>query len=192
LSSTNRSNARDSHISDYYITPISEIVKFLNEFKQIEPNINNMIILDSCAGGDANHLMSYPEAFKQAGFTNRIYTIDIRKDSLADKKINYLNFQLKNKVDMIISNPPFSLAMEFIQKALNDVKDGGWVIYLLRLNFLESKQRKAFFEQHMPEYIFVHHQRMSFTDKGGTDSIAYAHFCFRKGYNPEFSKLKII
>jgi hypothetical protein len=45
---------------------------------------------------------------------------------------------------------------------------------LLRLNFFGSKDRKPFWEEHMPEYCFVHHRRMSFIDKGGTDSIEYS------------------
>jgi hypothetical protein len=192
LSSTNRSAARKLHIADYYITPIPEIIKFLDEFKKIEPNINNMMILDPAAGGDANHPMSYPEAFKQAGLPNRIYTIDIRQDSLADKKTDYLKLKLNRQVDMIITNPPFNIALDIIKKALNDTKEGGWVIMLLRLNFFETKERKPFWEENMSEYAFVHHKRMSFTDKGGTDSVAYMHCCWRKGYNPEFCKLKII
>lgn len=188
---TNRYNVKNTCSPDYYVTPISEIVLFLKEFSKIESNINSMNILDSCAGGDNFNPMSYPEAFKKLGFTNKIYTIDIRKDSLADEKIDYFNFKLNNKFDMIISNPPFSLAMDFIQKSLDDVKNDGWVIYLLRLNFLESKNRKLFFEKNMPEYIFVHHKRMSFNNKG-SDSIAYAHMCWRKNSNPKFSKLIII
>ena len=32
----------------------------------------------------------------------------------------------------------------------------------------------------MPKYIFVHHQRMSFTEDKKTDSIEYAHFVWQK------------
>jgi hypothetical protein len=39
----------DRHKSDYYVTPIKQIVKFLNEFQKIE-KING-VILDPCAGG---------------------------------------------------------------------------------------------------------------------------------------------
>lgn len=192
MSSTNRSNARNYHISDYYVTPVDEIVNFLNEFRKIEPDIYNMKILDSCAGGDSKHPMSYPEAFYNIKYKNKIHTIDIREDSLADEKADYLKTKLTYQPDIIISNPPFSLAMEFIEKSLQDVKNGGWVIYLLRLNFLESKKRKEFFDKHMPAYLFVHHARMSFTDNGTTDSVAYCHMCWKKGYNPEFAKIKII
>ena len=44
LSSTNRSNARDEHIADYYVTPISDIELFLKSFQKVVPlNWNNSI-----------------------------------------------------------------------------------------------------------------------------------------------------
>ena len=53
MSSTNRSNARDSHISDYYVTPIADIELFLKEFdKRIKLDWNKIKIIDPCAGGN--------------------------------------------------------------------------------------------------------------------------------------------
>jgi hypothetical protein len=52
MSSTNRSDARDKHIADYYVTPQKPIEKFLEEFCEDE-NINlssqEHFILDPCA-----------------------------------------------------------------------------------------------------------------------------------------------
>jgi hypothetical protein len=194
LSSTNRSNTSKQNRSinkDYYVTPIHKIMEFLNEIKIYEPNILNGKILDPCAGGDASHPMSYPEAIKQSGGTTP-YTIDIREDSLAELKTNYLTYNCKNKYDLIITNPPFNLAKDIIYKALDDIKDNGFVIMLLRLNFFGSKDRKDLWEYHMPKYTFVHHRRISFLDDGSTDSIEYAHFVWQKGYKPEFTMLKVI
>lgn len=197
MSSTNRSDARKEHIADYYITPTKDIVNFLGHLDNavtLDFSDENQIVLDPCAGGDENHCMSYPFAMKEYYKIPNTYlrTIDIRQDSLADTKGNYLEMQLDYKPYCIITNPPFNLALQFIQKALDDVRDGGYVIMLLRLNFLETKARKEFFDNYMPEYIFVHHKRMSFIEGGGTDSVAYAHYVWRKGYYPEFSKIKVI
>jgi cephalosporin hydroxylase len=63
MSSTNRSEARDSHIADYYVTPKEPIRQFLLKFcndEQIDLSVQNHFILDPCAGGDANNDMSYP------------------------------------------------------------------------------------------------------------------------------------
>jgi hypothetical protein len=193
MSSTQRSNSRSLHVADYYVTPIDQIVKFLKEFKNHEDILlkNDIKILDPCAGGDLKHFMSYPEALKQVEIYN-IDTIDIREDSLACIKTDYLIYNCKNKYDLIITNPPFNIAESIIRKALEDVKDNGWVIMLLRLNYFEGKLRKDFWLNNMATYSFVHSKRMSFTDEGGTDSVAYMHCVWRKGYKPEFCQLKVI
>lgn len=194
MSSTNRSNARKEHIADYYRTPIADIEKFFQALDNTITIDMDRCTLDPSAGGDANNPMSYPTAlsnYYRVQIEN-IKTIDIREDSLADIKADYLLTELNYKPYVIITNPPFNKAMDFIMKALSDVEDNGYVIMLLRLNFLETKARKEFFDKCMPEYIFVHHKRMSFIEGGGTDSVAYAHYVWRKGYYPEFSKIKVI
>lgn len=194
MSSTNRSDARKKHVSDYYVTPIDKIVEFLNEFNKYENIFTKDIhILDNCAGGDKNHPMSYPEALKQIGVNpTNITTIDIRRDSLADIKGNYLEIDCKNKYDVIITNPPFNISRNIIEKSLEDAKDGGFVIMLLRLNYFGGKLRKDMWDKQMPKYCFVHHRRMSFTDNGKTDSVEYMHCVWQKGYYPKFTQLKVI
>lgn len=194
MSSTNRSNARQDHIADYYVTPTDEIIKFLGNLDNVTTLDSNQIYLDPCAGGDENNEMSYPYALKEYYRMNdeQIKTVDIREDSLAQTKGDYLTMKLGYKPYCIISNPPFNKALEFIKKALGDVMDGGYVIMLLRLNFLETKARKEFFDQHMPKYIFVHHKRMSFVKGGGTDSVAYAHYVWKKDYNLDYSEIRVI
>lgn len=212
---------RDSHISDYYVTPIYEIENFLREFaKRIPINWNDKYIVDCCAGGNPEvsdkcgikevfHPMSYPEAIRNVFGQCNIDTYDIRNDSFAKYKGDYLKFSLHSQPDIIISNPPFKLAAQIIKKALHDVSDDGLVIMLLRLNFFGSEERKSFFNEFMPEWSFVHHKRIGFTDRkdkngyvlfnkegmpksGGTDSIEYQHAIFRKGYYPEYTKLVLI
>ena len=90
MSSTNRSDARDTHIADYYVTPIEDIELFLNEFEKVEQlDWLNSKILDPCAGGneeipeyEAYHPMSYPVAIHNI-YNKHIDTIDIREDSFA-------------------------------------------------------------------------------------------------------------
>src|SRR3990167_7840251 len=107
MSSTNRSDARDRHISDYYKTPVRSIIDFLMEFDndfQYFYNASQGIILDPCAGGrDAlgimHQNMSYPEALKTFKCVNpeNIRTIDIRSDSLAEVKGDYLQMNIDYK-----------------------------------------------------------------------------------------------
>lgn len=75
------------------------------------------------------------------------------------------------KYDVIITNPPFSLAMAVIQKSL-ELAD--YVAMLLRLNFIGSAERHPFFREMMPD-VYVIPERPSFDGKGA-DSIEYAWF----------------
>ena len=178
-------------MSDYYITNVDKIVEFLKEFIWYEPEAFKGIILDCASGGDEKHPMSYPEALKQIGY-NDVKTIDIREDSLAEIKTNYLTYELNYKPKVIITNPPFVIAREMIEKALNDVEDNGFVIMLLRLNFFGGKLRKDMWDKQMPKYAFIFNRRLSFTDDGKTDSVEYMHVIYQKGYYPEFTKIKVI
>lgn len=71
--------------------------------------------------------------------------------------------------DVIITNPPFSLAMEFIEQSL-ELADH--VAMLLRLNFLGSAKRGAFFRSQMPD-VYVLPNRPGFTGDGRTDATEY-------------------
>lgn len=193
MSSTNRSESRSTHISDYYVTPINKIEEFLREFIKHEPDAFNGYILDPCAGGDESHPMSYPIALSKLGVDpENVITVDIRKDSLAEIREDYLSIECPGDFSVIITNPPFNMARDVIEKALGDVRDNGFVIMLLRLNFFGGKLRADMWERQMPKYAFVHNKRLSFTDDGKTDSIEYMHCVWQKGYYPEFTQLKVI
>lgn len=191
MSSTNRSSARDTHIADYYVTPIKSITDFLLHFHADYGTLGD-IILDPCAGGDEKNPMSYPSALQLANYPV-INTMDIREDSLADYRgIDYLKTPLDYQPDCIITNPPFNLALDIIKKALVDVKDDGYVIMLLRLNFFGSKGRKPFWEENMPMACYVHSTRMKFLNTNSTDSIEYMHCVWKKGQHFETTALRII
>ena len=197
MSSTNRSKHRDGHISDYYVTPQDQIKIFLNEFiKDEKLNLTDMQIIDPASGGDNKHKQSYPFVLINDFDLNKehILTIDVRDDSLADIKDDCLSMDMSiyQPPNIIITNPPFSHAIRFIEKALENVCDNGYVIMLLRLNFLGSVSRFDFFKKYMPKYIYVHHKRISFTDDKRTDSIEYAHFVWHKNNYPKFAQLKVI
>ena len=205
----------DRHAADYYVTPEAEVRLFLTKFmqdqKRTHEDLQNKRILDPCAWWDAKHDMSYQSALFWAGADDKkCLSLDIREDSGSKYKGDFLDYYttwidretINNETptrcwhtdafDMVMSNPPFALAREFIERWLEFVKGGGYVIYLLRLNFLGSKARKEFFDGMMPKYIYVHHKRMSFSEDGKTDSIEYAHMVFQKGYTGKTSELQII
>jgi hypothetical protein len=64
-----------------------------------------------------------------------------------------------SRADVILTNPPFSLALEFLQKSLAEAKTVG---YLLRLNFLGSRKRRDFWNANKPTHCFVLSERPVF------------------------------
>jgi hypothetical protein len=201
MSSTNR--GYDRHKTDYYVTPpkaIEEVLghwfgdlqgEFHDDIHGIADRPDKKLWLDPCAGGDAKHAMSYPIVLeKHFGIIPQ--TIDIREDSLAERKENYLFATITEKPHVIITNPPFYIAKAVIEKALLDVVDDGYVVMLLRLNFFGSNERFEFFQQQLPVWSYVHHRRFSFTDDKKTDSIEYMHAVWQKGNCPDFTMLKVI
>ena len=77
---------------------------------------------------------------------------------------------------MAVMNPPFSHAQQFVEHALESC---GSVLALLRLSFLESRKRRAFW-QNNPADVYVFSRRPSFMG-GKTDSCAYAWFLWGPG-----------
>ena len=78
---------------------------------------------------------------------------------------------------LIGTNPPFSLAMEFILTSLK--ANTRFVTMLLRLNYVGSERRHEFFTRYAPD-IYVLPNRPSFKGTGETDSIEYAWFLWDK------------
>lgn len=194
MSSTNR--GYDRHKTDYYVTPEEPVREFLSEFLQDigEVRPDRLKWLDPCCGGDEKYAATYAKIIREEFDPVELRTMDIREDSHAEEKRDFLKaeFLPDEKPDIIVSNPPFFAAREFVEKGLEIVQYGGYVIFLLRLNFFGSKSRKDLFEKHMPVACYIHHKRIGFTDNGQTDSIEYAHFVWRKGDSPEFCKTKLL
>lgn len=51
----------------------------------------------------------------------------------------------------IITNPPYKLAKEFVQHALDIIPAGRRVAMFLKLTFLESKERQSLFKENPPD-----------------------------------------
>jgi len=85
-------------------------------------------------------------------------------------------FDWDDKTGLIFTNPPFSIAQEFIEHSLPRSK---CVVMLLRINFLGSKKRYDFWQKNKPDAIYVLSKRPSFTGKG-TDATEYAWFVWQQ------------
>lgn len=84
-------------------------------------------------------------------------------------------------MDLIITNPPFSLTTEFMEKSLQELKPDGTMIYMQRVNFLGSLKREEFWQRiGFPNKFPVILPRPKFVGKDG-DSTEYAWFVWDRG-----------
>jgi hypothetical protein len=104
------------------------------------------------------------------------YDWNIRADFLALTDITPM-------FDAVIGNPPYQHAEAFIRRSMELLRDGGYIVFLLRLAFLESMSRYTLFTHELPpQRVVVCSDRPSFTGNGKTDATAYAFFVWQKGY----------
>ena len=79
---------------------------------------------------------------------------------------DFLNYQTEKRYDGIITNPPYSLAKEFVEKGMELLTDNGQMLMFLKIQFLEGAKRKDFFKKYPPKYIYVFTNRMATWNNG--------------------------
>ena len=88
----------------------------------------------------------------------------------------------------IVTNPPYSLAKEFVEHALNISDDGCKAAMFLKIQFLEGKSRRELFERYPPQTIYVSSGRLrcamngDFAKYSKSNAICYAWYIWVKGY----------
>lgn len=162
---------------DFYPTPKEAFDALYNA--DCENWKNSYKILEPCAG-DGN-LVKFikekePNTYIWANEFDIAHKLQLEQSGADEYSYNDF-FTINSQpccYDVVITNPPFSLAQQIIEKVLDEWKPDR-TIMLLRLNFLASQKRKEFWQKHLPSRIYVLSKRPSFTGKG-TDSQDYAWF----------------
>jgi len=193
LSATNRGRIRKAH--DDYPTPLwatyrlleALSLKYHDSVDWLEPSAGRGHIIRAVNNFRHHNIaspsrrsnwiavekqLSYADAlFETAKFAPPSIQYDIRVG-------DFLNLDLPHKSSrVVIGNPPYRLALEFIQRSFL-IADS--VIFLLRLNFLGSRKRQSFWQTCMPQNIWVLPNRPSCglnkQGKKGTDACEYGWF----------------
>ena len=174
MSATNRGSKRKPY--DFYATP-PEVIE--NLLKHIDLNKYGNRILEPSAGNG-----NFCRVIKQYYPNKHITALEIRNEErnnlelYSDEVIinDYLKLDTNNKYNIIIGNPPYSKAIDFVNKSLQLLnRDSGVLIFLLRTAFLESKSRYKFWQDNPLTALYTLSKRPSFTGKG-TDATSYSWF----------------
>jgi hypothetical protein len=175
VSATGRGAERRA--DDFYATP-PEVTRAILPYLNVGPEAD---VLDPCAGDGAilaelQHRMRVPprgieiDQGRACSAHERVGNVVRHADALI---VGW------HRPDVVITNPPYSLAEAFIHRAHDQIAKGGTIAMLLRLNFLGS-QKRAVLHRTRPADVYVLPKRPSFTGKG-TDATEYAWFVWGPG-----------
>lgn len=120
-----------------------------------------------------------------------IYASDKRnmeKHATVHGGVNWIGGPLSSLVgewDVAITNPPYSIALDFAKWG---VKHARFTCLLLRLNFLAGQERSEWMRNHVPD-VYVLSKRPQFTKnakgKTGSDATEYAWLVFHREQRTE-------
>lgn len=166
--------------NDYYATDPIALVKLL------EKERFNHYVWECAVGG--GHLAN---VLKQKGY-------DVKCSDIIDRgypQTEIADFLLweRNKAEInrdIITNPPYSKALDFVSHALKESMNGIKIAMLLKLQFLEGKKRRTFFKESPPKKIYVFSERIDCAKNGdfenlkkhGGGAVCYAWFIWENGW----------
>ena len=172
--------------NDYYATPY-ESTRALLDIEKFEGDF-----IEPCVGG--GHIANAINDF----FTNKraITGLDLVDRGYPNTIVqDFLTWETDKKFEGIITNPPFSLAQEFIEKGMELLTDDGQMAMFLKIQFLEGAKRKEFFEKYPPKYIYVFRNRMATWNNGNeidpntgkrwATTMCHAWFIWEKGSKTE-------
>ena len=188
LSGTNlagMSTTRERVQDDYYATPYQATEMLLDEVKFVGN------FLEPCVGG--GHIV---DVIKKYYPDECVYGVDLVDRGYPNTLVaDFLKHDfLGQKFDNVVTNPPYSLAQEFLEKSMEVVNNGGKITMFLKIQFLEGAKRRDMFKKYPPKYIYVFSKRQnpwrngSPVDEKGkpwSSTMCFAWFVWEKGFTGE-------
>ena len=160
---------------DYYATD-PKAVEMLLELEQFAP----VIWEPACGEG---HISKVLQAHDY-----EVISTDLVYRGFGDPEpLDFLKETLEGFEGDIITNPPYSAGLEFVQRALESIRPGGKVAMFLKVQFLEGQKRGAFFKDTPPRTVYISRSRLSCAKNGDFErfpnsAIAYAWYVWEKGF----------
>ncbi len=146
--------------NDFYPTPSIATEELLKRIR-----LDGVVWEPACGDGAISKILE-----RELGY-------EIKSTDLVDRGygIGGVDFLKEfDDVDWIITNPPYSLATEFAKHSLECARN---VALLLKIQFLEGKNRYSFFKENPPKEVHVFSYRLNI-NKNGVSQKNSTMFCF--------------
>lgn len=187
LRGLNRPEGVERQPEDFYATDPSAIPPLLKVLGS-DWEAGNKLVWECAAG--KGHLSQILELYG-----HQVISTDLVDRGYGVGGVDFLQPSIYDSLpyDAVITNPPFKLASQFIEKSL---RIAPVVCMFLRLSFVESERRDALFTNNPPRYIAVFRKRIrtskdaKFPD-GEASATCHAWFIWYRGYkgNPELLRI---
>ena len=171
--------------NDFYATDPLAVEMLMDKYK-----FNEGSFLEPCVGNG-----NISSAIKEKFPNSQVVGIDLVDRGYPNTIIHdFITYETEEKFDNIITNPPYSLGMEFVEKGMELLNDNGKMAMFLKIQFLEGAKRTEMFEKYPPKYIYVFTKRMATwnngqpTDEKGkrwATTMCHAWFIWEKGSKTE-------
>lgn len=140
--------------TDFYPTPPEVTIALLDYFK-FKPNCR--ILEPACGDGAMSKVL---ESYNQ-----RVTSSDLRISGYGSSGVDFLKSYDGERFNAVITNPPFSVAEEFIKKSLTLAP---FVAMVLKSQYWHAKRRQDLFKEFPPAYVMPLSWRPDFLGSGSS------------------------
>lgn len=147
------STTRDRVDNDFYATPRNAIEAILNEVK-----LDGSILEPAAGQGHISKVLKEYYPYTEIVSTDLVQREE-RFGISIQGGVDFLTHEFNRKFDNVITNPPFNLAQEFIERALQLSNDK--VIMFAKIQLLEGNKRRELFDNTPLKYVYVFSKRVN-------------------------------
>ena len=168
--------------NDFYATDPKTLEILLDQLKIDGIKLHNNIWEPACGQG---HLS---EVLKENGY--KVWSTDLVDRGYGTGNTDFLKSVSDSWCGDILTNPPYKYAKEFVEKALDVARNGCYTVMLLKIQFLEGKERYKLFKKYPPKYVYVNSSRQTCYINGDmskkmSSASCYCWFIWQKGFEGE-------
>ena len=151
-------SATDRSATDFYPTP-PEATMAVARWMQLS---GKKVWEPACGAGHMSR------ALESCGAT--VVSTELHGQGFGNEGVDYLEAQLPDGIECIVTNPPFKLAEKFIRRS---IEHGLPFAMLLKSQYWHSAKRRALFEHHRPHAVLPLTWRpdFHFGSKGGSPTM---------------------